>query len=170
MNSEFESLMPTPVPQEQPQTINTSASDSDRDSHLPSGKDDSTSGVPTTDLDGYNFHKTRIIVHLEILPSSEDNQNRTVSIGVGIKNDPPLLTTTTLSSLNLPPVIQQMLEELESQMPERAAAAVERKKRLQQLTVQRELSTPASTCNLPPAKPLSQTDSSPTEQHQLTLF
>ncbi|MFP5274824.1 hypothetical protein [Coleofasciculus sp.] len=81
----------------------------------------------TTADESYNFQKARIIVHLEILPSSEDNQNRLVNIGVGIKNDPPLLTTTTLSELNLPPVIQQMLEELQSQMPERAAAAIERK-------------------------------------------
>jgi hypothetical protein len=41
----------------------------------------------TTADESYNFQKARIIIHLEILSSSEDNQNRTVSIGVGIKND-----------------------------------------------------------------------------------
>ncbi|MEQ8387042.1 MAG: hypothetical protein RH949_32265 [Coleofasciculus sp. A1-SPW-01] len=128
----------------------------------------------TTADESYNFQKTRIIIHLELLPSSEDNQNRLVNIGVGIKNDPPLLATTTLSSLNLPPVIQQMLEELQSQMPERALAASERKmwrQKQEDGQRQRTVKPTPKPCKLPPAQPIHLPDSQSLEaQHQLTLF
>jgi hypothetical protein len=161
--------MSTPAPQEQPQAINNPPPD--RESHLPSGEGDSKAelgSVPATELERYNFDKTRVIVYLEILPTSEGEANRTVSIGVGIKNDPPLFATTTLSELNLPPVILQMLRQLESQMPERASAALQRKKQLQQQEERKQLQGKTS-CKLPPVKPLSKSNPSPSDQ-QLTLF
>ncbi len=154
------------LPQEQAQASKNHSPDNDEKQQFYSLYEEDDAIL----LDSYNFHKTRVIIHLELLPSPQNEPNRTVNIGVGIKNEPPIFATTTLSEISLPPVIQKMLEQLESQMPERATTALQRKK-LQQLEVQKQLTTKTSTCKLPPAKPLPKPESnSPNTQQQLTLF
>jgi hypothetical protein len=71
--------------------------------------------VQTNAVDPYDYRANTIFISLQLLPSQEDAQNRPVLIGVGLYNDPPL-----------PPVIQQMLQQLESELPTRKAAYVAR--------------------------------------------
>lgn len=89
----------------------------------------------TNTVDPYDYRANTIFISLQLLPSQEDAQNRPVLIGVGLYNDPPLFKQVPLSDLPLPPVIQQMLQQLESELPTRKAAymaRVEEEKRQEQ--------------------------------------
>ncbi|MGD2184459.1 hypothetical protein [Lusitaniella coriacea] len=68
-------------------------------------------------LERYTWEKATLIIHLQLLPGENDDQK--VAISVGIRGEPPLVQTVELSQLNLPAPIQQMLERLKAELPER---------------------------------------------------
>lgn len=68
-------------------------------------------------LERYAWEKATLIIHLQLFPG--ENDERKVAISVGIRGEPPLVQTVELSQLNLPAPIQQMLEQLKAELPER---------------------------------------------------
>lgn len=97
-----------------------------------SAEEESTTTSQTPQLEDYNFDKTTIIIHIQLLPALDGIEQRQVSIGVGIKNEAPILQFTQLSDLELPIVIASMLEQLKAEMPQRKAAALVKAEALRQ--------------------------------------
>lgn len=71
--------------------------------------------------DPYNFEETTIVINCQILPQTESGE-RKVLITVGIKNEAPLCQITNFNNLELSPVITEMLEEFQQQLPIRKEA------------------------------------------------
>lgn len=69
-------------------------------------------------LDHYNFEQTNILINLQILPQSDSGERQTL-IAVGIKDEPPIFRVISLEQLQLPPLITEMLEELNQELPNR---------------------------------------------------
>ena len=122
-----------------------------------------------SDLDSqYNFESNTITIHIQLLPKAELNQPRVVLIGVGISNSPPIFSRTTLAQLGLPDLINTMLVQLENELPQRKAIALEllEKQKLEESQhnyQKRSVKSPP-----PPSSPDSSKSASP--KHQLTLF
>jgi hypothetical protein len=81
---------------------------------------------PNIDLETqYSFEQNTLVIHIQILPKTENNQPRTAIVAVGIKNSPPIISSFPFKQLELPASIQSMLSQLEAELPHRKAAASE---------------------------------------------
>ncbi|HAA28665.1 MAG TPA: hypothetical protein DCE56_14495 [Cyanobacteria bacterium UBA8553] len=104
-----------------------------------------------------------------MLPKTDADQTRNAVIAVGIKNSPPIIASTTLEQLELPAQINSMLSQLEAELSQRKAAALElvEKQQIEEMPQnykQRKVEAP-------PSVPLStQTSTGSAQKHQLTLF
>jgi hypothetical protein len=79
---------------------------------------------PNIDLETqYSFEQNTLIIHIQILPKTENNQPRTAIVAVGIKNSPPIISSFPFEQLEFPASIQSMLSQLEAELPQRKAAA-----------------------------------------------
>lgn len=116
----------------------------------------------------YNFDQNTIVIHIQLLPKTDANQPRNVVVGVGIKNSPPIITSTNVEQLELPVQINSMLSQLSAELPQRKAAALELMEQqqieeLQQNYQQRKVASPPTSSSTQPPTITNQ-------KHQLTLF
>lgn len=114
----------------------------------------------------YNFEQTTILINLQILPTVQ--QQRSVIVAVGIKNDPPLIQTIQLDEIELPPLLQQMLLQLQTELPQRQIAKEQllenqRLEQLQRNYKRRQVEVPALPTQTDTSQPSPQTK-------QLTLL
>ena len=131
---------------------------------FPDGKQDKIE-IENPTNDNYDFDKTTIIIGLQLLPLITQLE-REVLISAGIKGEPPLISSTTLTELEQLEAFAQILEKLKRSLPEIAEKAklraIAERQKIQSLKKpQRVISTP----ELPqPSSTLSQPSS------QLSLF
>jgi len=122
-----------------------------------------------SDLDSqYNFETNTITIHIQLLPKTELNQPRVALIGVGISNSPPILSKTTLEELRFPDLINSMLVQLENELPQRKAIALEllEKQKLEES----QHNYQKRSVDSPPPLSSSVSSQSSSPKHQLTLF
>ncbi|MBD2180304.1 hypothetical protein H6S82_00760 [Planktothrix sp. FACHB-1355] len=117
----------------------------------------------------YDFNQNTILIHIQLLPKTDANQPRNAVLAVGIKNSPPIITSTTVEQLELPTLITKMLSQLEAELPERKAAALklaeeQETEEISQNYKQRKVEAP------PPVPSSTQTSTTSPQKHQLTLF
>lgn len=117
----------------------------------------------------YDFNQNTIVIHIQLLPKTDANQPRNVVVAVGIKNSPPIINCTTVEQLELPTIVNSMLSQLEAELPERKAAALELAEKQQTEETppnykQRKVEAP------PPVPSSTQTSTTSPQKHQLTLF
>lgn len=93
-----------------------------------------------------SFEKAVLIIGVQILPQSESSLNRCVILSAGIKGEPPLLSSCTLTELLTGIPIQSTLQKLEQTFPEIIEAAENRKKAKQQelQNISERIKTPQS--------------------------
>ena len=96
--------------------------------------------------DNYDFDKATIIIGLQILPLTAELE-RQVLITAGIKSEPPLISSTTLTDIEQLEVFADILEKLKRSLPEIAEKAKHRaiaeRQKIQSLKKpQRVVSTP----------------------------
>lgn len=86
--------------------------------------------------DLYDFGGSTIVINVQLLPiEGTSPSNRSCLVGVGLRNDPPLFRQVPLSELPLPPLLCEMLQQLEGELPTRKTAYLirqEEKKRLEE--------------------------------------
>lgn len=116
-----------------------------------------------------DFNQNTIVIHIQLLTKTDANQPRTAVVAVGIKNSPPIITSTTVEQLELPAQITKMLSQLEAELPQRKAAALKlaEEQEIEQIPQnykQRKLEAP------PPAPLSTQNSTTSPQKHQLTLF
>ncbi|MFB2839335.1 hypothetical protein [Floridanema evergladense] len=75
-----------------------------------------------------SFEKVVLIIGVQILAQSEDELERRVILSSGIKGEPPLLSSCTLTELLTGIPIQETLQRLEQKLPEIIETARNRKK------------------------------------------
>ena len=131
---------------------------------VPDGKQDKIETEKPTN-NNYDFDKATIIIGLQILPLITQLE-REVLISAGIKGEPPLINSTTLTELEQLEAFAQILEKLKRSLPEIAEKAklraIAERQKIQDLKKpQRVVSTPELTLT-------SSTSSQPSSQ--LSLF
>ncbi|MFB2922777.1 MULTISPECIES: hypothetical protein [Aerosakkonema] len=117
----------------------------------------------------YDFNQNTIVIHIQLLPKTDSDRPRNVVVAVGIKNSPPIINSTTVEQLELPTIVNSMLSQLEAELPERKAAALELAEKQQTEEIppnykQRKVEAP------PPVSSSTQTSTTSPQKHQLTLF
>ena len=124
---------------------------------------------PGIDLETqYSFEQNTLVIHIQILPKTENNQQRTAIVAVGIKNSPPIISSFPFEQLELPASIQSMLSQLEAELPQRKAAASElmEKHRIEELQKDYKHRKVES----PPTSSGTNSQSTAAHKNQLTLF
>lgn len=112
-----------------------------------------------------DFDTETIIVNLQILPINP-NQQRTVIVAVGMRDDVPLVQSYPLSELELPPAITATLNQLQQEFPTRKQKQAERREQKRLESLQQDYRHRTVT---PPAEGQTATPPQPNSQ-QLTLF
>ena len=69
---------------------------------------------------------TTRIIHLQLLPPHQEGSETMVSIAIGIKGSPPLVRVVPLQELVFPPIVEEMLAQLEAELPQRQEAINQR--------------------------------------------
>jgi len=111
--------------------------------------------------DNYDFDKATIIMGLQILPLTAELE-RQVLISAGVKGEPPLISSTTLSEIEQLGAIADILKKLKQSLPQIAEKAIFRAKiQHQKIQEQKKPQRVVSTPELPqpnstPPKPSSQ--------------
>ncbi|MFB2917113.1 MULTISPECIES: hypothetical protein [Aerosakkonema] len=117
----------------------------------------------------YDFNQNTIVIHIQLLPKTDADRPRNVVIAVGIKNSPPIITSTTVDELELPTLVNSMLSQLEAELPERKAAALKLAEEQQAEEISKNYKQ--RKVEAPPLVPSStQTATTFPQKHQLTLF
>lgn len=108
-----------------------------------------------------SFEKAVLIIGVQILPQSESSLNRCVILSAGIKGEPPLLSSCTLTELLTGIPIQSTLQKLEETLPEIIETSRNRKKAKQQeaQNISERIHTPQSA-----------SENRPNKSTQLSLF
>lgn len=92
-----------------------------------------------------SFEKVVLIIGVQILAQSEDELERRVILSSGIKGEPPLLSSCTLTELLTGIPIQETLQRLEQKLPEIIETARSRKKIKQEVqNISNHITTPQS--------------------------
>ena len=108
-----------------------------------------------------SFENAALIIGVQILPQSESSLDRSVILSAGIKGEPPLLSSCTLTELLTGIPIQSTLQKLEETLPEIIEASKNRKKAKQQ-----QLQNISERIHTPQSAP----ENHSTKSTQLTLF
>ncbi|MFB2920368.1 hypothetical protein [Aerosakkonema funiforme] len=108
-----------------------------------------------------SFEKAVLIIGVQILPQSESSLDRSVILSTGIKGEPPLLSSCTLTELLTGIPIQSTLQKLEETLPEMIETSRNRKKAKQQ-----EIKNISERIHTPQSSP----ENHPNKSTQLTLF
>ena len=124
---------------------------------FPDGKQDKIETEKPTN-DNYDFDKATIIIGLQLLPLITQLE-REVLISAGIKGEPPLINSTTLTELEQLEAFAQILEKLKQSLPEIAEKAklraiaerqkIQSLKKPQRVVSTPELPQPSSTSSQP---------------------
>lgn len=131
---------------------------------VPDGKQDKTKTEES--INGiYNFDKATIIMGLQILPLTTKLE-RQVLITAGIKGEPPVSSSTTLSEVEQLGAIADILEKLKQSLPQIAEKAKLREEKYQKIQEQKKPQRVVSTPELPQSISTSSTPPS----NQLSLF
>ena len=131
---------------------------------VPDGKQDKIE-IENPTNDNYDFDKTTIIIGLQLLPLITQLE-REVLISAGIKGEPPLINSTTLTELEQLEAFAQILEKLKRSLPEIAEKAKLRASAEHQKI--QELKKPQRVVATPELPLTSSTSSQPSSQ--LSLF
>ncbi|OKH33129.1 hypothetical protein NIES2119_23990 [[Phormidium ambiguum] IAM M-71] len=92
-----------------------------------------------------SFEKIVLIIGVQILAQLEDELERRVILSSGIKGEPPLLSSCTLTELLTGIPIQETLQRLEQKLPEIIETARNRKKIKQEVqSISNHITTPQS--------------------------
>ncbi|MBE9228347.1 hypothetical protein IQ264_23285 [Phormidium sp. LEGE 05292] len=108
-----------------------------------------------------DWGKSTLLVRIQILPTTEDDNQRQVILSAGIKGEVPLLSSCTLRELLTGIPLQEICQKLEQALPQIIAAAKTREKAKNQI-----IETTANQSNNPPEMPKYPIQKST----QLTLF
>ncbi|MFB2917255.1 hypothetical protein [Aerosakkonema funiforme] len=93
-----------------------------------------------------SFENAALIIGVQILPQSESSLDRCVILSGGIKGEPPLLSSCTLTELLTGIPIQETLHKLEETLPKIIETSRNRKKAKQQKAqnISKRINTPQS--------------------------
>lgn len=134
----------------------TVESEVDHNQTIDSNQDQETK-EQTTDST-YNFDKTTVILGIQILPTTTQSE-RQVLLSAGIKGEPPIISSTTLTQIEQAEALVDILEKLKQSLPYIAEKAklrqqlqhqnIPQQKQPQRVATTPELPPPHSTPSLP---------------------
>lgn len=95
-----------------------------------------------------DWGKSTLLIGIQILPTTEDDNQRQVILSAGIKGEVPLLSSCTLRELLTGIALQEICQKLEQALPQIIAAAKTREKAKNQI-----IEATSNRSNNPPEMP-----------------